>query len=451
MVNGSIMKRMASLTFAGGLALLGTGFVWSMDLMQAYEAAKKQDATLRAARAAAESGRERLPQARAQLLPNISLSMTQNANQLSSTTANFLGKEQTTNSEYGSGSQTLSLRQPIYRTYLSAQYRQAAAEVESSNALLAQEEQGLPVRLSGAYFEALLTSEQLALVLAQRAAYSVQLDAARKAFAAGSGTRTDIDEAQSRLDLVLAQELEARENVEYTLRQLQLLVNQPVDGLAALSVSRLELLSPEPNRLSDWIERAEQHSPQLRSLRARLEVARQELEKAKSGHSPTLDAVAQLSRNESESVTNIASRYTNFSIGLQLNLPIYGGGYVSSTVRQALAGIDRAQAELEAGQRDLGLRVHKEFRSMTESIPKVRALEMAAKSADQLVVSSRRSVQAGNRTILDVLNAEQQRMVVLRDLAQARFSYLMARIRLLSLVGAADDLAMENLNRALLP
>ena len=427
MTNGLIRAALLS-----SCLLTAAAVAWPMDLMQAYEAAKKQDATLRAARAAAVSARERLPQARAQLLPNVSLSMTQNSNQLSSTTANFLGREQTTNSDYGSGSQTLTIRQPLYRTQLTAQYRQAVAEVDSSNAVLAQEEQGLPVRLSGAYFEALL-------------------DAARKTFAAGSGTRTEIDEAQSRLDMALAQEIEARENVDYTLRQLQLLVNEPVDRLAPLALTRLELLAPQPNRLDDWIDRAEQNSPQLKALRARLEAARQELSKANSGHYPTLDAIVQLSRSESENVTNIASRYNNAAIGLQLNVPIYGGGYVSSLVRQAQSGIDRAREELEAGRRDLGLRVHKEFRGMTESIPRIRALEQAAKSADQLVVSSRRSVQAGNRTVLDVLNAEQQRMVVLRDLAQSRFLYLMARIRLLSLVGSADDLAMENLNRVLQP
>jgi outer membrane protein TolC len=251
--------------------------------------------------------------------------------------------------------------------------------------------------------------------------------------------------------MALAQEIEARENVDYTLRQLQLLVNEPVDRLAPLALTRLELLAPQPNRLDDWIDRAEQNSPQLKALRARLEAARQELSKANSGHYPTLDAIVQLSRSESENMTNIASRYNNAAIGLQLNVPIYGGGYVSSLVRQAQSGIDRAREELEAGRRDLGLRVHKEFRGMTESIPRIRALEQAAKSADQLVVSSRRSVQAGNRTVLDVLNAEQQRMVVLRDLAQSRFLYLMARIRLLSLVGSADDLAMENLNRVLQP
>ncbi len=422
---------------------------WSMDLLQAYEAAKKHDATLRAARAAADAGRERLPQALAQLRPNVSANIAYNQNQLSSTSANFFGREQTTDSNYASSNQTLTVRQPIYRSALMAQYRQAMADVDNSNALLAQEEQSLPVRVSGAYFEAMLTSEQLVLVLAQRAAYTAQLDAARKSFAAGVGTRTDIDEAQARLDMALSQELDARENVDYTVRQLQILVNEPIERLAKLEVSRLQLLAPQPDSLSAWIERAEQNSPQLQALRARLEAARQELQKAESGHHPTLDAVAQWSRSESESVTSVNSKYTNLVLGLQLSIPIYGGGYASSVVRQSLAGVERAKEELEGARRDLGLRVHKEFRSLSDSVPKIRAIEQAARSADQLLVSSRRSFSAGSRTVLDVLNAEQQRMLVLRDLAQVRFSHLIARVRLLALVGAADDLAMQDINRML--
>ena len=422
---------------------------WSMDLLQAYEAAKKHDSTLRAARAAADAGRERLPQALAQLRPNVSANIAYNQNQLSSTSANFFGREQTTDSNYASSNQTLTVRQPIYRSALMAQYRQAMADVDNSNALLAQEEQSLPVRVSGAYFEAMLTSEQLVLVLAQRAAYTAQLDAARKSFAAGVGTRTDIDEAQARLDMALSQELDARENVDYTVRQLQILVNEPIERLAKLEVSRLQLLAPQPDSLSAWIERAEQNSPQLQALRARLEAARQELQKAESGHHPTLDAVAQWSRSESESVTSVNSKYTNLVLGLQLSIPIYGGGYASSVVRQSLAGVERAKEELEGARRDLGLRVHKEFRSLSDSVPKIRAIEQAARSADQLLVSSRRSFSAGSRTVLDVLNAEQQRMLVLRDLAQVRFSHLIARVRLLALVGAADDLAMQDINRML--
>ena len=431
------------------LLLSLSGTVLSMDLLQAYQAAQQQDATILASRAAAQAGRERLPQARSQLLPNVAMSVGRNQNNLVNTTPNSLGQEQTSETHYPSLNRTLTVRQPLFRSYLAAQYRQAEAQVQDAEASLAQDEQNLAVRVSGAYFEAMLTHEQLALVLAQRTAYTTQLDAARKSLAAGSGTRTDVDDAQARLDMNAALEIEARQNVSYTLRQLEMLVNQPVDKLATLDVARLELLEPQPNVLQDWIARAETGNPQLQSLRAQVETSRQEVRKAGSGHYPTLDAVAQWSRSESENILNVASRYTNASVGLQLNIPIFSGGYVNSSVRQALAGQEHAEQALEAGRRDLGVRVYKEFRGVTENIPKVKALELALRSADQLVLSSRKSFQAGSRTVMDVLNAEQQRMVVLRDLAQARYMYLIARIRLLALVGAADDEAVAAINRML--
>ena len=431
------------------LLLSFSSMVPAMDLLQAYQAAQQQDATILASRAAAQAGRERLPQARSQLMPNVAMSVARNQNNLVNTTPNSLGQEQTSETHYPSLNRTLTVRQPLFRSYLAAQYRQAEAQVQDAEASLAQDEQNLAVRVSGAYFEAMLTHEQLALVLAQRTAYTTQLDAARKSLAAGSGTRTDVDDAQARLDMNAALEIEARQNVSYTLRQLEMLVNQPVDKLATLDVARLELLEPEPNVLQDWIARAETNNPQLQSLRAQVETSRQEVKKAGSGHYPTLDAVAQWSRSESENILNVASRYTNASVGLQLNIPIFSGGYVNSSVRQALAGQEHAEQALEAGRRDLGVRVYKEFRGVTENIPKVKALELALRSADQLVLSSRKSFQAGSRTVMDVLNAEQQRMVVLRDLAQARYMYLIAKIRLLALVGAADDEAVAAINRML--
>jgi outer membrane protein TolC len=159
--------------------------------------------------------------------------------------------------------------------------------------------------------------------------------------------------------------------------------------------------------------------------------------------------VAQWSRSQSESVTNTQSRYDNASYGLQLNVPLFAGGYVNSQVRQAIAGHERAEQALEAGRRNLGVRVHKEFRGVTEGVPKIKALEQALRSADQLVLSSQKSFQAGSRTVLDVLNAEQQRVSVMHDLAQARYVYLVSRIRLLALVGGADTEAMVAANRVL--
>ena len=423
----------------------------AMDLLQIYQNALIQDPTLLAAKAATAAERERIPQARAQMLPSLSASFSRNRNNLESTSENFLGQESTTYNRYPSGNKTVSLRQPIYRKQLMAQYQQAQAQVADAESTLNKEEQNLALRVAEAYFEALLAHDQLALVASQKQSYTSQLDAARKSFAAGSGTRTDIDDAQARLDMNAALEIETRQHVDYTLQQVQALIDQPIDRLAPLQADRLQL-DPLPYKvLDDWMSRAEQSSPEIRSLVARVEVARQELEKARSGHYPTLDAVAQWTQSDSESVTNTSNRYTNRTLGLQLNVPLYAGGYVNAGVRQALAGLERAEQALEAGRRSLGLRVHKEFRTVTESIPKIRALEQAVRSADQSVLSSEKSFQAGSRTRLDILNAQEQRLGVMRDLAQARYLYLLSRLRLLALVDEAGLEAITTANQALQP
>ena len=436
------------------LVLLGMAVVlpaWSLDLRQAYEAAYENDATIRAARAGAQASREKLPQARAQQRPNVSLNASRNHNDLTSETQNSQGKPVRSENQYYSGNQSLSVRQPLYRPYVSALVRQAQAQVEEADAALERDEQTLVTRVGEAYFDALLAQDQVLLIEAQKTTYTTQLDAARKGLQAGTGTRTDIDEAQARLDMTLAQELEALQHVEFTRRRLESLMGRPVDVLASLDVQRFNPTAPIPGLVEDWVERAEQANPELQSLRAQLDAAGMEVEKAQAGHKPTLDAVAQWSRSSSDTVTSINQRYDNKSIGLQLSVPLYAGGYVSSTVRQAVAAQERAREALEAARRDLGVRVHREFRGMTEGVLRVKALEQAVRSAEQAVLSNQKSFQAGSRTTVDVLNAQQQKTTAQRDLAQARYLYLVSRLRLQALAGEDRRASVEQVNGTLAP
>ncbi len=426
-------------------AALFADLAWSMDLLQAYQAALQEDATLRAARAAADAARERLPQARAQLLPNVAFSAGRNRNDLSRP-QEFLGKPSTAHEQYYSFNQTLQLRQPLLRKPLWDGIEQAGYLVRDAEATLERELQNLGVRVADAYLEALLAQDQLELVLSQQAFTQTQLDAAIRALAAGSGTRTDIDEAQARLDLNRAQELEARQNLDYTRRQLEVLTRHPVGELARLDAGKLPLLPPEPQNLDAWLAMAEASSPELLALKARLEAARVEVSKSEAGHYPTLDAVAQATRSASENVTTPSSSYINRSVGLQLNVPLYAGGYTQSVVRQALAEQTRAEETLEATRRDLGLRLQREYRGVTEGVAKIGALEQAVRSAEQLVKSSRRSFEAGSRTLVDILNAEQQLQTTRRDLAQARYLYLVSRVRLQALAGGDKEAAIAELN-----
>jgi protease secretion system outer membrane protein len=429
------------------LAVLASLPASALDLSQAYRLALEHDATIRASRATAEAGRERLPQARSQFFPNISANASRGRNSLDTTAPDFLGRETTTHDRYSSSTEAITLRQPLYRKGIMAQYQQAKALVADSEAVLERDQQSLVIRVTQAYFETLLAEEQLVLIGLQKSSYTTQVDAARKGFAAGSGTRTDIDEAQARLDLTIAQELEARQNVDLARRQLEVLINQPVtEKVAPVNVAKLELSAPSPASVEAWTAQAEAASPEIQSARAQIDAARAEVEKARAGHYPTLDAQAQISRSNSENITRLNTRYNQKQISIQLTVPLFQGGYVNSQVREALALLERAENRLEEIRRDLGVRVHREFRGVTEGVLRVRALEQAVKSTTQLATSSRRSFEAGARTRLDILNAEQQLGTAQRDLAQARFAYLIARARLKALSGGLRAENIDEIN-----
>jgi outer membrane protein/protease secretion system outer membrane protein len=435
---------------AVALAFAGlTHFAHALDLSTAYDAALSQDANIRYARAANESGRERLPQARSQWSPNVSFSASRNKNKLKSLTPNFFGVGQEGQADYFSDSRTLTLRQALINRGKIVDMEQAAFQVADADATLERETQVLAVRVGEAYFGALLAQDQLSLLLAQQTMTLAQFDAAQKTFAAGSGTRTDVDEMQARLDMNTAQLLEARQNVDYAKEQLVVLINQPVDQLAGLDARRLELLAPNPATLAQWQVLANDGSPEVKALEARKEAARKQVQKSQAGHMPTLDFIAQWSISDSENVTRLDSSYNTRSVGVQLSVPLYAGGYVDSLVRQSVAEQVRAEEALEATRRDLRLRVHKEFRGLTEGILRVKALEQAVRSADQVVISTRKSSQAGVRTLLDLIKAEAQRVESLRDLAQARYLYLLSGLRLRVLAGLAGRSSIDEINACL--
>jgi TolC family type I secretion outer membrane protein len=415
------------------------------NLLDLYREAIVADATFLSVQADTASQHEALPQARAQLLPNLSFSGSRGKNTTEQTSESLFGPV-TTERDYDSHNYVLSLRQPLFRPYSIAAYYQARAQAESADAALAGATQDVAVRVGGAYFDALLAQSELDVNKAQQDAYAAQLAYAEKTFAAGYGTRTDIDEARSRLDLAQAQALELKHRLEYLQDALSALVNRPLTPLARLNPLRLELAKPDPERLEDWIQEAETVNPQLKSLRARVEAAEKEVWKARSGHLPTVDLVAQRSKSESESNTSIGVEYDTKMVGIQVSIPLFSGGYVNSTVRQALSELEKQRQQLEAVRRDIRLEIRKEFDAATQGVQWVNAYEQAVRSAEQTLFSTKKGFQAGKRNSLDILNAEQSLATALRDLNRSRYQYIMARLRLLSLVGRLDDAEMTRFN-----
>ena len=420
-----------------------------LGLLEAWRLALDNDPTLRAAWAGAAAGRERLPQANAQLLPNVAASAARYNNDVNRDALDAQSQAVSSRNRYISRNETLTLRQPILRQQNRVGVRQANYQVEDAEAVLEREVQNLAVRVAGAYFDLMQVRDQAQLLESQSEFLQSRLTAASRAIASGTGTRTDLDDAQARFDLNRAQRLEATQAIQARRRQLQALVNRPIGELSSLDPVRLSLVPPTPVSAEAWVLLAIDNSPEVRSARARLDAATEEVNRAKAAHYPTVDAVAQWQRSRSEVITLPQTGYTNSSIGIQMNLPLYGGGYTESTIREARAQQVRLSEVLEATQLDLGVRVHTEYNAITEGIDRIKALEVAARSAEVALDSARKSVLAGVRSSLDVLNAQQQKVQVLRDLAQARYSLLLSRVRLLSLVGRIDETAFAGISESL--
>lgn len=413
----------------------GNGAGVALGLLDAYGLALENDATLRAARAQAQGVAERLNQAKAQLYPNISFNASRYKNDLTRTQPNFLGQSTVTQEQYFSYGQNLQLRQPLYRPQLLLGVDVARAQGEEGQAFLRREEQLLGVRVAEAYLQVLLAQDNETLIKAQQRLAEQQLDAAQKRFDGGQGIRTDVDEAQAQIDLLAARRLEASQARQTALLQLQQMTQQPASAVMGLTPQALGAQEFAVHTPQYWMERALASSPEIAAARWRLDTARLEVKRAEANHKPTLDALIQIGRSGSENVTATQSSYLNRQVGLQLNVPLYSGGAVQSAVRQALAEQTRQDELLEAAQRDLGLRVQREWRGVTEGVLRMRATERAVASADKVVVSVQRSFEAGVRTVLDVLNAQQQAQQARRDLGEARLAYVAARLRLKALAG----------------
>ena len=423
------------------------------DLLQVYRDAQRYDAVYAAARFTLEAGRERIPQGRALVLPtlNLTANATKQRFEIESSDQAVIPNiyKSPLNTNY-----TLTFTQPLYRPQNFAQRSQAEYQVRQSEAVFAQAGQDLALRSAQAYFEVLAAQDTLALVGAQKAAISEQLAQAKRNFEVGTATITDTHEAQARYDLVVAQEIAAQNDVDSKRRGLQLVTGKEYAQLKPLR-SDVRLAPPTPLDMQSWVELAEKQSYPVLAQEAAVEVARLEAKRASAAHMPTLDIVgtyAQTSENPAViAIPSVNRDLTQATLGLQLAVPIYQGGGISSREREAAANSMRAREDLENAKRTQALNTRQTYLAVINGIAQVGALEQALTSSQSALDSNRLGYEVGVRINIDVLNAQQQLFSTRRDLAVARYNAILNQLRLKGLAGSLREEDLEEVNRALQP
>ena len=412
--------------------------VHALSLLDAYEAALQHDPTYRSALHENEAGEQAEAIGLASLLPNLSLTHAQST---STGTITQTGVAGTRPLDFDSQVSTLSLRQPLINMEAVASYRIGKAQADSSRAKFTGRSQQLVVRLVEAYVETLLAQDHVKLAETQRNSLEELKRVNERMLQKGEGTTTEVLETQSKYAIAQARVIEANDERVVAHLKLEAIVGQKITQLDRLS----DMFSSHAIRLQDydsWYALALERNAELVTQRHAVASGKEEIRKSHAGHAPRLDLVASLTRNKAGSFITQDRDVSLATVGVEVNFPLYAGGRVNALTAQAKANHARAEADLDVITDKVLVELRKQYNLLLSGVKRIESLQLAVKSAELLVDATQKSIRGGIRINLNLLDAQQQLYTARRDLAQARYNYLLAYLRLQLAAGTLvlDDL-----------
>jgi outer membrane protein len=442
--------RQLPLAAALSAALCSTAQAQS--LLDMYEAARGYDASYISAKAQYEANLARANQALGGILPNISASVSQTRTDFQK---QVQGDVKSGVTELETKSTGATLVQPIYRPAAWAAYRQGGYQLQQATAQYEATEQDLLVRVSQAYFDVLVSEDNLTLLKTQKAAVQEQLASAKRNFEVGTATITGVRDAQARFDLASAQEIAA----ENDLRIKQLALNL-VTGLNDAKPKRLKttsgLIASPQEDINTWVDKSQSISPTVRQAQLGVEIASYEVNKATAVHKPTLDAQVSYSRTDNLKGTIsplVANPYTTWtpSVGLVLNVPLFAGFSGVYKVKEAYALEDKARADYEGAKRATAQATRSAYLGLVAGLSQVKAYEAAEASSQSALDANKLGYSVGVNINIDVLNAQSQLFQTKRDLAKARYDVLVGSLKLRQAAGTLTPEDLKPINDLLAP
>lgn len=407
-------------------------------LIDIYTIAKAQDTVYREAEANFFATSQASPIARAALLPQINFSAETSDNSLETEGQTFgvSGGDV----DYNSHGYSLRLTQALFNRDFYVQLKQANNNVARAQAQFDASKQELILRVTELYFNVLAARDDLKFATAEKGAINRQREQAENRFEVGLIPITDVKEAQSSFDSAVAREIEAEIALELAIDALAVITGDRITELNILS-NRMELVRPEPNNVTDWINTSLNQNLALLINEYDTKIARQEIQRNKAQHLPTVDLVAAYNDNDSGGLTG--SRQTEDSrIGLELNFPIFQGGRTHYQTKESQYLYQAALQSQERIKRETTRDTRDAYHNVVAGISRVSAFNRAVESAEVAAEATQAGFEVGTRTSVDVLLALRSVFQAQRDYSRSRYDYLLDTLRLKNAAGtlSADDL-----------
>lgn len=414
------------------------GVAKALDLMGAYEIALGGDPVYLSATKEYEAGLEYQNIGRSSLFPKVIATYTSSTNKATQWGQQYPGGPDISYDwRYPSNFAAAQVTQPIFSLDAFARWKQGVAQTEVSKSKYVYSAQDLLVRVSQAYVDLLFSMDQLQYLIIENAAFKEQAISSAILFENGEGLKTDALEAKAAQLMSEAKVIDARDMVEIARRKLNAILGGTLDINEKFSTLKdnFLFLTIDLDSFKTWEEKAIATNSELIGMKAQEEVALQEYRKNVAGHYPVVNLIAAITTQNSNTVSSINQTTNQNYVGVQVNFPLFSGGEVNSKSNQAYANYQKAKADYMVAQDRIITELRKQYDLMHSGRAKIKALSGARESSEQLVQSMRKSVVSGERVNLDILLAQKVLFLANRDLAQTKYNYLIAFLKLHQLSG----------------
>ncbi len=432
-----------------GLSLTGFSAVSQAEnLLQVYQQARLSNPDLRKSAADRDAAFEKINEARSPLLPQLGLGADYNYSN---------GFRDTNGLDTTSKSASLQLTQTIFDM---SKWRALTLQEKSAgiqDVTWQADQQTLILNTATAYFNVLSAIDALSYTEAQKQAIYRQLDQTTQRFNVGLVAITDVQNARSQYDTVLANEVTARNNLDNAVESLRQVTGNYYPELASLNVDNFKTTRPEA--VNNLLKEAEKRNLTLLQARLNQDLAREQIRQAQDGHLPTLDLTASTGVSDT-SYSGSKTRGANGAqyddnnagqnqVGLSFSLPLYQGGMVNSQVKQAQYNFVGSSEQLESAHRSVVQNVRSSYNNINASISSINAYKQAVVSAQSSLDASEAGYSVGTRTIVDVLDATTTLYNAKQQLSSARYNYLINLLNVKNALGTLNEQDLISLNSAL--
>jgi outer membrane protein len=434
---------------AAALLLLGPAFsAGAQGITDVYRLAVQSDPKFGAARAEYRASEQVLEQAKASFWPTIRLDVdrvTTRQTVLSSNNPIF----GTGTTRFPTDTETVSIDQPIFRKDLIERLGQARAIVRQANFAMVAAEQDLMQRTAAAYLAVLAARDSLELARAEKEAVRRQMDLADTRLKRGLGTITNLHDATARFAVDQAREIEADNKLADARQALKEIIGRELDGFRELR-AEIPLVTPQPPDQALWVDRALEQNFALKARAEAAEVARQEMEKQRAGHYPSLSLIGNQNQQKSGSTLfGGGSNVETQAITLRLSVPIFEGGMTVALTEEAAQRYMKTKEDRELERRSVERQTRAAFQAVLSGVTLVPALRQSVQSQQSAMEAKELGLQRGIFTVLVVLDAQRDLFAARRDYAQARYDYLLNTLRLKQGAGTLSEEDLGVLNAAL--